>query len=179
MLNLFLPNKHVESVFELTPDFFKSEGIRGIVVDLDNTLVPWDVADCPEKVSSWLSSLIEADLHVIIFSNNNEERVKRFAKPLDIPYIPRAKKPLTAAFNKAASILNVSSGQLAVVGDQLLTDILGGNRFGAYTILVVPIVESDAPITQFNRRLEKFIMNRFYETGRLKRSVTNDNESSL
>lgn len=179
MLNLFLPNKHVQSVFELTPDFFKSEGIKGIVVDLDNTLVPWDVADCPEKVSQWLKSLIDAGLHVIIFSNNNEERVQRFAKPLDIPYIPRAKKPLTAAFHKAASLMNVSSGQLAVVGDQLLTDILGGNRFGAYTILVVPIVESDAPITQFNRRMERIIMNRFYETGRLQRSVTNDNESSL
>lgn len=179
MLNLFLPNKHVQSIYELTPEIFKDEGIRAIVVDLDNTLVPWNVADAPEEVRVWLESLIEAKLDLIVFSNNNEERVRRFAEPLNIPYIHRAKKPLQNAFKKAAKLMNVSSGQLAVVGDQLLTDILGGNRFGAYTVLVVPIVESDAPVTKFNRQIEKQIMNHFFRTGKLMRSVVNETESSL
>lgn len=178
-MNLFLPNKHVQSIYELTPEMFKDEGIRGIVVDLDNTLVPWNVADAPEEVKGWLKSLKEANLDVIIFSNNDEERVKRFAKPLCVPYIHRAKKPLQNSFATAASIMNISSGQLAVIGDQLLTDILGGNRFGAYTVLVVPIVESDAPITRFNRQIEKQIMNHFFRTGKLMRSVINETESSL
>lgn len=179
MLNLFLPNKHVQSIYELTPQMFRDEGIRGIVVDLDNTLVPWNVEDATEEVKKWLASFIEAGLEVIIFSNNNEERVKRFAEPLQIPYIYRAKKPLQNSFAIAASLMNVSSGQLAVIGDQLLTDILGGNRFGAYTVLVVPIVESDAAITKFNRQIEKQIMNYFFRTGKLTRSVIHETESSL
>jgi len=179
LLNLFLPNKHVQSIFELTPTLFRDEGIRGIVVDLDNTLVPWNVADAPEKVKKWLQSLIEADLQVVIFSNNNEERVKHFAEPLQIPYKHRAKKPLSNSFKEAATLMDISSGQLAVVGDQLLTDILGGNMFGAYTVLVVPIVESDAPITKFNRQIEKLIMNYFFRTGKLLRSVTDEDEASL
>lgn len=179
MLNLFLPNKHVQSIYELTAEMFKNEGILGVVVDLDNTLVPWNVADAPEKVSNWLQSLIDADLHVVIFSNNNEERVKRFAEPLHIPYIYRAKKPLKKSFKEVTSMMNISKGQLAVVGDQLLTDILGGNHFGAYTVLVVPIVESDAPITKFNRQIEKMIMNYFFRTGKLTRSVTNENRHPM
>lgn len=179
MLNLFLPNKHVQSIYELTPEMFKDEGIAGIVVDLDNTLVPWNVADATDEVRQWLEALIKANLKVMIFSNNDEERVKRFAEPLNIPYIYRAKKPLKQSFNRAAKMMGISAGQLAVVGDQLLTDILGGNRIGAYTILVVPIVESDAPITQFNRQTEKLIMNHFYRTGKLTRGVVNENESSL
>src|SRR5699024_6898178 len=98
---------------------------------------------------------------------------------LQIPYIYRAKKPLQNSFATAAAMMNVSSGQLAVIGDQLLTDILGGNRFGAYTVLVVPIVESDAAITKFNRQIEKQIMNHFFRTGKLTRSVINETESSL
>lgn len=168
MLNLFLPNKHVQSIYDLTPELFKDEGISGVVVDLDNTLVPWNVADASENVRNWLFSLIDANLQVIIFSNNDEERVRRFAEPLEIPYIYRAKKPLKKSFEKATKMMGISKGQLAVVGDQLLTDILGGNNIGAYTVLVVPIVQTDAPITQFNRRIEKLIMDHFIRTGKLR-----------
>lgn len=169
MLNLFLPNKQVPSIEQLTPEKLKREGILGVVVDLDNTLVPWNVADATKDVRNWLYSFLDAQLHITIFSNNDEERVKRFAAPLDIPYVARAKKPLGNSFKKAASMMNVSPGQLAVIGDQLLTDILGGNRFGAYTILVDPLVESDAPVTQMNRRIEAIILNYFYRTNKLRR----------
>lgn len=179
MLNLFLPNKHVSSIYDITPEMLIDEGIAGVVVDLDNTLVPWNVADATEKEKNWLNRLIDAGLQVIIFSNNDEERVKHFAEPLDIPYIYRARKPLGRSFKQATNQMGISHGQLAVIGDQLLTDILGGNYVGAYTILVVPLVESDAPITQFNRRMEGLIMNYFLRTGKLSRSVRDENESSL
>lgn len=179
MLNLFLPNQYVQSIYEVDPKQLKEEGISGIVVDLDNTLVPWNVADATEKVEKWLQSIHEAGLQVIIFSNNDQERVSHFAKPLKIPYIARARKPLPLAFHKAIKEMDISRGQLAVIGDQLLTDILGGNHFGAYTILVVPIVQSDAPITKFNRRIERLIMDRFFKSGKLSRSVVNEQESSL
>jgi len=154
----------------------KDLGIKGVVVDLDNTLVPWNVKEATDEVRVWLKTLQDAGLYVFIFSNNNEERVRYFAEPLQIPYLARARKPLKKSFAHVKKQMNISRGQLAVIGDQLLTDVLGGNRFGAYTILVRPIVESDAPVTKFNRQIEKIILNYFYRTGKLTRSVVKDDE---
>lgn len=165
-MNIFLPNHQANSIYDLNPTIFLNEGIRGIVVDLDNTLVPWNVSHATDEVIQWLNSLTDAGLSVIIFSNNDEQRVEAFAKPLGIPFIHRAKKPLQGAFKRARNQMGISSGQLAVIGDQLLTDILGGNLSGAYTILVVPIVNSDARVTKFNRFIEKLILNYFKKRGK-------------
>ena len=169
MLHLFLPNRYVQSIFDIKGEELKGAGIRGMVVDLDNTLVPWNVADAPEKVEQWLRTIVRSGIKIVIFSNNNEDRVRNFAEPLQIPYIYRAQKPLQHSFKKVAHMMGISSGQLAVVGDQLLTDMLGGNVFGAYTILVQPIVQSDAIVTKFNRQVEKLVLHYFYRTGKLLR----------
>lgn len=174
-MRLFLPNRHVRSIFELKPEWFIQEGIKGIVIDLDNTLIPWNVKEVPDEVKRWLQTLINSGLQVTIFSNNNRDRVKHFANPLQIPYVYRAKKPLRFGFERAAKKMNVSPGELAVIGDQLLTDVFGGNQFGAYTILVTPLVQSDAPITKLNRQVEKIILRYFYRKGKLSRSVTDEN----
>lgn len=171
MLHLFLPNKYVDSIFHLCPQKLKKEGIKGIVVDLDNTLVPWNVPYATKEIKEWFQQMLEQNFEIMIFSNNDEDRVKAFAEPLKIPYIYRAKKPLKQSFKKATKKMNISKGQLAVIGDQLLTDILGGNRFGAYTILVSPLVGSDAPITKFNRRIEKHLLNYFYNRDQLPRRI--------
>src|SRR5690625_8031417 len=86
----------------------------------------------------------DADMKVTIFSNNNENRVTLFAEPLDTPFVFNARKPLRRAFKKARKEMGLEKDEVAVIGDQLLTDILGGNRAGYYTILVDPIVTSDA-----------------------------------
>lgn len=157
----------------------KDEGIKALVIDLDNTLVPWNVANAPDEVKKWLTMMQDSGLKITIFSNNNIHRVSKFAEPLEIPFIHRARKPLTFSFHRVARKMNVSPGELAVVGDQLLTDVLGGNLFGAYTILVVPIVKSDAPVTKFNRFVENRIMESFYRKGKLVRGVTDGNETSM
>src|SRR5690625_5296560 len=105
----------------------------------------------------------------MIFSNNDKERVTTFAEPLKTPFVYKAQKPLQKAFRKAKDVMGLNDDEIVVIGDQLLTDILGGNRAGFYTILVVPIVQSDAAITKFNRRLERLILNYFYRKGKLKR----------
>jgi len=169
VLHLFLPNKHVKDVFVITPEFLQSIHKKGIIVDLDNTLIPWNEKHATEKIKEWLSKLEEANIQVIIFSNNNEERVSLFANPIKRPYVSRAKKPLKKAFKKAQEMMGLKKDEIVVIGDQLLTDILGGNRIGFYTILVVPIVQSDALITKFNRKTERFILNHFYRKGKLKR----------
>lgn len=174
MLNVFLPDRKINDIFELDATFFKRENIRGIVVDLDNTLVPWNVKHATEEVKKWIESIKNAGISIMIFSNNDRERVQTFAEPLGIPFIYRAKKPNQRTFHRAAKMMGISRGQLGVIGDQLLTDMLGGNLYGAYTILVNPIVQSDAPITKFNRMIERIIIRYFERKGIFIRGVTND-----
>lgn len=174
MLGLFLPNEYVDSIFEINSDELKEKGIKGVVVDLDNTLVPWNVRSATDEIITWLNEMEQANIKVTIFSNNNEERVSFFCKPLNTPFVAKAKKPLRRAFNEARRAMGLNQNEMAVIGDQLLTDVLGGNRSGLYTILVKPIVSTDAPITKFNRRIERFILNRFYRTGQLVRRETDE-----
>lgn len=167
LLNLFLPNEYVKDIFEIDPYQLKEKGIKGIITDLDNTLVAWDVALATEEVAMWFNDIQKAEINIIIISNNNEDRVSKFSAPLEMPYIHSARKPLRRSFNKAAEQMNLKPNEIAVVGDQLLTDVLGGNRGGFYTILVVPIVETDAPITKFNRFIERRILNYFRKKGKI------------
>lgn len=168
MINLFLPDLYVKSVFDLDPYELKKEGIKGIITDLDNTLVAWDVALATSEIEQWFLDFQKAGLEIIIISNNNETRVGKFAEPLSIPFVASAKKPLRKSFNKAAQLMNLKAEEIAVIGDQLLTDVLGGNRGGFYTVLVVPIVETDAPVTRFNRFIERRILNYFRKRGKLR-----------
>jgi len=174
LLDLFLPNEQVNSIFDLTPKKLLENNIKGIIVDLDNTLVPWNIAKPTDEVISWLKNMKASKIQVIIFSNNNAERVSTFVSNLEVKHVPKAKKPLSKQFKLAQKEMALSEGEIAVVGDQLLTDILGGNRVGFYTILVEPIVESDAAITKFNRNTERLILNHFYRKGKLIRGRSHE-----
>lgn len=174
MLHLFLPTKHVNKYTDITPEILKESGKKGVIIDLDNTLVAWNEAAANDDVKAWLQSMNDHGIRVVIFSNNNEERVTFFAEPLQIPFVFFAKKPLKRGFLKAIDILGLDKSEIVVIGDQLLTDILGGNRAGIDTILVVPIVQSDAAITRFNRNMERLILNHFYRKGKLVRREQND-----
>lgn len=167
MLSVFLPNEYVKSVYDIDINTLKENGIKGIITDLDNTLVPWDQADATLEVIDWFNVLKENDIQVTIISNNNEIRVKTFADPLKVPSLFNARKPLRRAFHRGAKQMGLNREEVAVIGDQLLTDILGGNRAGFYTILVVPIVQTDAKITQFNRKIERRILNFFKKKGKI------------
>lgn len=169
MLDVFLPNKQIKSIFDLKPEDLKAEGIKGLVVDLDNTLTPWNKAFATREVKKWFELFTSNDIQLLIFSNNQVDRVTTFAYPINIPYIGRAKKPLPKAFKQACKNLELKTNEVAIIGDQLLTDILGGNIAGLYTILVDPLVRSDAPITQFNRKIESLLLERFYKKGQLAR----------
>ncbi|MEN2765916.1 YqeG family HAD IIIA-type phosphatase [Ornithinibacillus xuwenensis] len=165
MLTRFLPNEHVKNVFEIKPELLKNKGIKGIITDLDNTLVAWDVKNATPEVIEWFKQMRDNGIKVTIISNNKEERVKMFSEPLGSPFVFSARKPLTRAFKTAAKQMGLKKEEIVVIGDQLLTDVLGGNRAGFHTILVVPIVQTDEKITQFNRRIERKIMNYFRKKG--------------
>ncbi|WP_379966075.1 YqeG family HAD IIIA-type phosphatase [Ectobacillus sp. sgz5001026] len=165
MLKLFLPNEFVKDIYEISPEKLKQRGVKGIITDLDNTLIEWNRPNATPKLIEWLTSMRDNDIKVTIISNNKEERVKLFSDPLQLPFIHRARKPLLTAFQRALQKMDVKPDEVVVIGDQLLTDILGGNRLKLYTILVVPVANSDGWSTRFNRVIEKRILNRLKRQG--------------
>jgi uncharacterized protein len=167
VLKQFLPNQHVKSILDINPKELQEKGIKGIITDLDNTLVEWDRPQATPKVIKWFEEIKNHQIKVTIVSNNNETRVKAFSDPLNISFIYRAKKPLAHAFHKAAKQMNVKKEETVVIGDQLLTDVLGGNRGGFHTILVVPVAQTDGIATKFNRMVERRLLNWFRKKGML------------
>lgn len=165
MLKNFLPSEHVKSVFEIKPEKLKEKGIKGIITDLDNTLVEWDRPEATPELIEWFKEMQAAGITVTIVSNNKLKRVKSFSDPLGIPYIYEARKPLRRAFRRALREMNVARQEVVVIGDQLLTDVLGGNRLGLHTILVVPVAKSDGFFTKFNRQVERRILSRMKQKG--------------
>jgi uncharacterized protein len=165
LLKNFLPNQHVKSIFEITPESLKAKGVKGIITDLDNTLVEWDRPLATPKLVNWFEEMKKSNINVTIVSNNNENRVKAFSDPLNIPFIYEARKPLKRAFNRALKQMGLQKQETVVIGDQLLTDVLGGNRGGFHTILVVPVAKTDGVITKFNRLVERRILNWFRKKG--------------
>lgn len=165
MYKRFLPNEYVKDIFHIKAHDLKAKGIKGIITDLDNTLVEWDRPDATPEIVAWFLEMKNAGILVTIVSNNQEPRVKTFSDPLGIPFIAQAQKPFNKAFKRARKQMGLKKEEIVVIGDQLLTDILGGNRKGLYTILVVPVASSDAAITRFNRRIERRIMAKLKSRG--------------
>ncbi|WP_041090340.1 YqeG family HAD IIIA-type phosphatase [Jeotgalibacillus soli] len=161
MLKLFLPNEYVNSIFDITPSKLKEQGIKAIITDLDNTLVEWDRANATPRLLEWLESMKNHGILVTIVSNNNQLRVGAFSEPIEIPFIYHARKPMGRAFRKAIRDMKVKKEETVVIGDQLLTDVLGGNRNRLYTILVVPVAQTDGFFTRINRKVERRILNWF------------------
>jgi HAD superfamily phosphatase (TIGR01668 family) len=165
VLKLFLPNEQVKSILEIEPERLAQKGIKAIITDLDNTLVAWDRPDATPELLDWFNKMRDAGIKVLIVSNNNQNRVSSFSTPLDLPYIFEARKPMGRAFRKAIKLMNVQKNETVVIGDQLLTDIFGGNRSGIHTILVIPIAATDGVWTRINRKIERRLMNFFRRKG--------------
>ncbi|MCT2343233.1 MULTISPECIES: YqeG family HAD IIIA-type phosphatase [Niallia] len=167
MLNNFLPDQFVKNIFEITPELLKEKGVKGIITDLDNTLVEWDRPLATPQILEWFEDMKKNNIKVTIVSNNKEGRVKSFSDPLNIPFIFAARKPMGRAFRRALKEMELSKTEAVVIGDQLLTDVLGGNRSGFHTILVVPVAQTDGFATRLNRKIERRILNWFRKKGKL------------
>ncbi|MDB5083452.1 MAG: family hydrolase [Bacilli bacterium] len=156
MLQQFVPNLFVSSIYEIDLPALQSAGIKGIITDLDNTLVAWSDKLATPEVVQWLDDVRDNyGMRVTIVSNNKEARVSEFAGPLSVRYISNARKPTGEAFDLAMQWMGTSLEQTAVIGDQLFTDIWGGNRRRLYTILVVPIHDREWFGTKVLRLMEK------------------------
>lgn len=165
--SLLIPDLHVDSIYDIDLVQLKQRGVKGIITDLDNTLIEWDRPEATPELMAWIKELKEHGFSVVIVSNNNEVRVSKVAGPLGVPYIHHAKKPTTNAFRKATRNMGLSVQETVVIGDQLFTDVLGGNRMGLYTILVVPVSQTDGLITRFNRGLERAALSWMRKRGKI------------
>ncbi|WP_088008062.1 YqeG family HAD IIIA-type phosphatase [Indiicoccus explosivorum] len=165
MYRLFIPNEYKHKVTDITPQMLKKRGVKGIITDLDNTLIEWDRPGATPALAEWFKSMQDAGIRVVVVSNNNEDRVRTFAVPLGIPFIHRARKPLGGAYKRALAMLGVPKHEAVMIGDQMLTDVFGGNLKGLHTILVIPVAESDGFVTRFNRLVERRIMKRLKRKG--------------
>lgn len=133
----------------------KARGIRGLIIDLDNTVTEWGRATLDRGVRRWFADLKEQGIKACLVSNNRSNRVKKVADALGIPGISRAGKPRRRAFRQAMAVMDTEAGGTAVIGDQVFTDILGGNRLGMYTILVMPINSREFIGTRMMRHVER------------------------
>lgn len=158
MLENFKPTWMVHSIYSITIEQLKKQGIKAVLVDLDNTLIAWNQLEASQESIDWIKKVKKAGIQVMILSNNSGGRIEKVAKILGLNYIARSMKPLTRAFKLAEKELNLSSDEMVMVGDQLITDILGANRHGLRSILVKPLLTSDAWNTKINRFVELKIM---------------------
>ena len=161
MLERFFPDACYPSVFEVPFDTLYGEGIRGLVIDIDNTLAPYDVPDPPEAMTALLRGLLDKGFRICLFSNNSRERVERFNKTLCLPSVPKAGKPKKKGVRKALTLLNLPAEQAALIGDQIFTDIWGGNRCGLRTILLEPIARRDEWTVRLKRPPEQLVLRAY------------------
>lgn len=166
--SLFNPRLCVTSLFDIDLNQLRQQGIKGIIFDLDNTIVPWDSADMCPKITSWLHELVVQDFKVVIVSNNWNKRVKLIADRFNLPFVSRAYKPAKRGFHQALAAMGLQAKDAAVVGDQLFTDVLGGNRMGMYTIWVKPLTSHEFIGTRVHRKLENIVIRILKEKGLMK-----------
>lgn len=166
-MGLLQPDLILHSVLDIDFAKLRQLGIKGLLVDIDNTLVAWEDSLVDDAFRAWINGAKEAELRLCIVSNALEERTRTFSQSLGIPAVGRAMKPLNSAFLRGLTLLNLSAEEVAVVGDQLFTDIFGGNRLGMFTILINPLSRREFFMTKVVRKIEEKVLRRMVKRGRL------------
>lgn len=177
LLDWFRPCERVHAVSDIDVEALKRRNIKALLTDLDNTLVPWQSYEITQATEEWVRSACERGMKCCIVSNTRSwKRLEILAARLELPFVRRGAKPRRGGFREALRLLGVSADEAAVIGDQLFTDILGGNRLGAYTILVTPLQKREFIGTRLSRLVERVILRLLKSRGMLLRE---SNESGL
>ncbi|MEO1772818.1 MULTISPECIES: YqeG family HAD IIIA-type phosphatase [Enterococcus] len=158
MLDKYKPTWMVDAIYQITPEQLKKQGIKAVLTDLDNTLIAWDNPDGTKELLDWLKVMDEAGIPVVVVSNNKASRVARAVQQFRLDFVSRAMKPFSAGIKSAQSKLGLSSNEIIMIGDQIMTDVRGANAAGIRSVLVRPIVDTDNWNTQINRFFERKIM---------------------
>lgn len=158
---ILYPNMLLKSVTEITKQILDENKINALILDVDNTLINIEQI-IPEGVKNWVKEMKKNNIKLYILSNTNDkEKVGKVSTALDIPYVNLAKKPFKGGFLKVQKILQEKPENIAAVGDQIFTDVIGGNRCNMFTILVDPIQKKEYWYTAWKRPIENIIKNKF------------------
>jgi len=152
------PDRFAPRLHDVPHAELAAAGIRGLIVDLDNTLLGFRETELTQEHVDWVTEAKARGFRIVMLSNNFSERVRALAAQLDVVCFPNALKPLPFGFLRAKRSLRLRRREIAVVGDQLFTDVLGGKLCGLYTILTEPIEMKDFAVTRVFRFFERLIL---------------------
>jgi len=161
VLKKLYPDRYIRSIYDIDLVDLKAAGIKGVILDLDNTIIARNSSVAPSELKLWIEGLKSEDIKACILSNNWKARVSSIASQIELPLVARAAKPRVGAFKRAMQVLGTTSNETVVVGDQIFTDIFGGNLAGLRTILVTPVSNHEAFHTKILRHLERLVMKRW------------------
>lgn len=155
MKDFFTPDYMFDTFDAVTPSFLQSLGVRALLIDIDNTLAPYEEPDPNERVLAWFAELEKNGIKAALVSNNHAPRVERFSKPLGLVAYPNSKKPSRKTLERAMKELGVTHAETAMLGDQILTDCFAGKHIGLCAIIVPPIKDKTNLFFRFKRLLER------------------------
>jgi len=135
-----IPSRSVKDIYEITPEFLREQGIKLLLMDLDNTLSPYIVDDATEELKAWIEELKSGGIEPFIFSNNKGDRPELFSRQLNVEFVKLAKKPRQGMLQKVLADKGYTPAETAIIGDQIYTDVLCGTIGGLYAIVVKPIL---------------------------------------
>ena len=169
-MDRFIPDMYQKSIYHIDYDKLIDNGIKCLLFDLDNTCVPYKDKEPNKKLLDLFENLKDMGFKIIIFSNATKKRIAPFKKMLNVDCLARAGKPSKRGFIKVMKLFNYNLSDIAIIGDQLYKDILGGNRVGIKTILVNPMSLDDMILTKLIfRNLEKINYLKMNKKGLLKK----------
>ncbi len=156
----YIPDIYVKSIYYIDYEKLKERGIKCILFDLDNTLAPLSLKKPNKKIKELFIKLKKMGFKTIIFSNSGKSRLKPFKEELEVDCAFNCKKPMRKKFDVILKEYKYTVSEIVIIGDNIITDILGGNKVGITTILVNPISNKEALTTRIIRKYEKIIMRK-------------------
>lgn len=161
---IFYPKSYFEKIVDIEVDFFIEKNIKAVLLDIDNTILD-KRHNMVQGLEKWVKTLKDNNIKICILSNTNKKKkAQNLSEKLEVPFIYFSKKPLKFGFNKAKKILKIENNKtIAVIGDQVLTDVFGANRCKMYSILVKPLKKEDIFVTKINRLIEKQILKNYFK----------------
>lgn len=154
------PEKILKRICEITPELLIEENIQGILVDMDNTLLPWHEDKVSDESKKWIVNMQKSGIKICIITNSGIDRTRTVMKDVGVKFIHTALKPLPFNFIRGRKILGVPKKNICVIGDQLVTDVLGAKIAGLKSILVEPMSQKEHRATHFTRFLERVVLGR-------------------
>ena len=163
IIEYLMPDRCFRSFDKLTPSRLKKLGIKGLILDIDNTIAPYEEAVPTEAAMCWFREMENAGIRIAFVSNNDEARVEIFNRDLGYPHFPNRAKPFGKNIRRAMREMGTTRKTTALMGDQIFTDVMGANLTGMKCFMVLAILAEDSAGFKFKRKIEKGFVDKYLE----------------